>query len=114
MRKFIVSTDKQRIHHRHISGQDTHRRRTNSLKYEHSLNHRTTQEIDTRSRSMVSEPYDKAMKNCDKSDPDECIALSGFMNELTLVRSHEGNKTTDQETDELLKMSEFPKWPASK
>ncbi|KNC84817.1 hypothetical protein SARC_02992 [Sphaeroforma arctica JP610] len=54
------------------------------------------------------------MKNCDKSDHDECIAISGFMSELTLIRSHEGDKASEPELNKLLKTSEFPKWPVAK
>ncbi|KNC77505.1 hypothetical protein SARC_10033 [Sphaeroforma arctica JP610] len=37
------------------------------------------------------ELYNKAMKNCDKGDHDECIAINGFMSELILITSHEGD-----------------------
>ncbi|KNC76873.1 hypothetical protein SARC_10649 [Sphaeroforma arctica JP610] len=60
------------------------------------------------------ELYNKTMKNCDKSDHDECIAISGFMSELTLIRSHEGDKASEPELNKLFKMREFPKWPVAK
>ncbi|KNC81760.1 hypothetical protein SARC_05930 [Sphaeroforma arctica JP610] len=60
------------------------------------------------------ELYNKAMKNCDKSDHDECIAISGCMNELTLIRCHEGVKASKPELNKLLKMNVFLKWPIGK
>ncbi|KNC85701.1 hypothetical protein SARC_02112 [Sphaeroforma arctica JP610] len=62
----------------------------------------------------LPELYNKAMKNCDKSNHDECIAIIGCMSDLTLIRSHEGDKIAELEMVKLLKMSEFTKWPAGK
>ncbi|KNC84256.1 hypothetical protein SARC_03527 [Sphaeroforma arctica JP610] len=36
------------------------------------------------------------------------------MSELTLMRSHEGDKASEPELNKLLKMSEFPMWPIGK
>ncbi|KNC84395.1 hypothetical protein SARC_03388 [Sphaeroforma arctica JP610] len=62
----------------------------------------------------LSELHNKAMKDGDKSDYDECIAISGFMSELTLIRSHVGDEISEPKMNKLLKMSENPKWPTHK
>ncbi|KNC81960.1 hypothetical protein SARC_05751 [Sphaeroforma arctica JP610] len=67
-------------------------------------------EVDQR----LSKLYNKAVKGCDKSDHDECIAINGLMSELTLIRSHVGDKISETKMNKLLKMSEFSKWPTHK
>ncbi|KNC86077.1 hypothetical protein SARC_01769 [Sphaeroforma arctica JP610] len=54
------------------------------------------------------------MKDCGKSDHDVCIAIGGFMSELTQIRTHIGDKISEPEMTKLFKMSEFSKWPTHK